>query len=151
MVFKLRPFIFLFLGHSTPIFLTPRSRVVCWSISSSIHFINPLCLLSFLVSVRSVSHWTVSYLNVTHFAQEPEVEEMSEEGESPQPEEQQQPQQKVPPTFTAYPAHAATTTSSAATQRILAKRMSAGQRYILVLMLSIILFQLQKSYFRIGI
>jgi len=38
--------------------------------------------------------------------EEPEVEEMSEEGESPQPEEQQPPQQKVPPTFTAYPAYA---------------------------------------------
>jgi hypothetical protein len=54
---------------------------------------------------------------------------MSEEGESPQPEEQQPPQQKVPPTFMAYPAHAAASTNTSATQRILAKRMPAGQRY----------------------
>jgi hypothetical protein len=49
---------------------------------------------------------------------------MSEEGESPQPEEQQPPQQKVPATFMAYPANAL-----AATERILARRMSAGRRY----------------------
>jgi hypothetical protein len=54
---------------------------------------------------------------------------MSEEGESPQPEEQQPPQQKVAPTFMAYPAHAALSTNTAATQRILAKRMPASQRY----------------------
>jgi hypothetical protein len=51
------------------------------------------------------------------------VEEMSEEGESPQPEEQQPPQQKVAPTFMAYPAHAAVSTNTAATPRILAKRI----------------------------
>jgi hypothetical protein len=71
---------------------------------------------------------------------------MSEDGESPQPEEQQPQQQKVPPTFTPYPAHAAATTSSAAaTQRILAKRMSAGQRYISVVM-NIILCKHRKVY-----
>jgi hypothetical protein len=58
---------------------------------------------------------------------------MSEDGESPQPEEQQTQQQKVPPTFTAYPVHAATNTSSPTKQRILARRMSAGQRYISML------------------
>lgn len=54
---------------------------------------------------------------------------MSEEGESPQPEEQPTPQQKVAPTFMAYPAHAAASTNTAVTQRILAKRMPASQRY----------------------
>ncbi|PSN47507.1 putative ubiquitin carboxyl-terminal hydrolase FAF-X [Blattella germanica] len=48
-------------------------------------------------------------------------EEMSEEGESPQPEEQQ-PQQKVQPYGSAYPTHADATTSNAATQRMLVKR-----------------------------
>ncbi|XP_023706840.1 probable ubiquitin carboxyl-terminal hydrolase FAF-X isoform X1 [Cryptotermes secundus] len=62
--------------------------------------------------------------------EEPEVEEMSEEGESPQPEEQPTPQQKVAPTFMAYPAHAAASTNTAVTQRILAKRMPASQSYI---------------------
>jgi hypothetical protein len=57
------------------------------------------------------------------------VEEMSEEGESPQPEELQPPQQKVPPTFMAYPAHAAASANTSATQRILAKRMPPSQRY----------------------
>jgi hypothetical protein len=52
---------------------------------------------------------------------------MSEEGESPQPEEQQPPQQKVAPTFMVHPSRAAA--STAALQRILAKRMPASQRY----------------------
>jgi hypothetical protein len=56
---------------------------------------------------------------------------MSEDGESPQPEDQPQ-EQKVPPTFTAYPAHAAATASNAAMQRILYKRTAASQRYIAV-------------------
>ncbi|KAJ9591427.1 hypothetical protein L9F63_002033, partial [Diploptera punctata] len=53
--------------------------------------------------------------------EEQEVEEMSEEGESPQPEEQQPPQQKVQPYGSAYPTHV-DPTSSATTQRILVKR-----------------------------